>query len=75
MDRTEVYPRTRTTRRKAGNIVEVLGWKFRVVKAGMAEAMYVSEGTFETAERAAEVAEKFNQLCYRGGYPVKVRQA
>jgi hypothetical protein len=45
-------------------------WRFRFRKAGAIEAMFVSENTFDTPERAEEVAVKVNNEMFCGAYQV-----
>jgi len=68
VDIVEVYP---IIRRKVR-----LGYRFRFVKAGREDSTLVSEGLYDTPERAAEVATIMNRDCFAGGYKLrKVRTA
>jgi hypothetical protein len=71
IDVIEVYPFKRKLKgAKRSAKAVIIGWRFRMFKAGTDEAMLVSEGLYPTPERAAEVAGKFNDACYGGHYPI-----
>lgn len=46
----------------------VTGFRFRMLKAGVPDPIWVSTGLYPTAELAGETADRVNRLMFQGEY-------